>query len=65
MVVFESERRKCVPEYIGQDLNVNHIFGKCKCGNGVVSYEHFCNYCGSELDWNPLKDELNKRGFKF
>ena len=65
MVVFESERKKCIPEYIGQDFTMRHIFGKCTCGNGIVSHEHYCNYCGAELNWNPLREELNKKGFNF
>lgn len=65
MVVYENERKICIPEYIGQDLNVNHIFAKCECGRGVVSYEHYCSKCGIELDWKALKAELVKKGLIF
>ena len=65
MVLLDKENNIYIPEYIGQDINVNHIFGKCKCGKYVVSYEKYCSECGIELNWNPLIEELDKKGFKF
>lgn len=65
MIIKNKENNLYIPEYIGQNLNVNHIFGKCKCGKYVVSYEKYCSECGVELDWETMKEELNMKGLNF
>ena len=65
MMKTENNQSICFPEYVGQDFNVRHIFGKCRCGNNVVSYEQYCHQCGMKLDWTVLREELNEKGFKF
>ena len=65
MTYIEADHSVCIPAYVGQDLNVNNIFGKCKCGKYVVSYEKYCNQCGVELKWEIIKEELSKKGLNF
>ncbi len=52
----------CVPEYFGQNLDMNHIYAKCKCDHVVVSYQNYCSECGVELDWKTVREELHKKG---
>lgn len=55
----------CIPEHVGQDFIMHHIYGKCKCNHIVISHEKYCSQCGVKLDWTSLREELHKEGFEF
>lgn len=62
MIFIDKSSYMCVPDYFGQDLNVKHIYGKCRCNHIVVSHEKFCSECGIELDWEMVRKELHEKG---
>lgn len=50
----EERFEPCEPSYLGENIAIGCRDGRCRCGNIVRSYQHFCDQCGAELAWGNV-----------